>query len=433
MRLMIILGLVFSSYSALGNCKNLYLSDYSVRTHLQQPSVGNIYRIYVSKSDGDDTFNGTSRECPVATLRGAHVRLKAAEAILRKYSRTHLKYVEVAIEGGRYSGGFSRGSIDSRTDTVKVGNEIYWTFSLPNKYTYISGSTQAGNPTIFDGRRTKGPTRFMNISRSAQAEAANEEQNLIFRNFRIYNYFEAFRIAGTRHVNSDITLQSLKYLNIGKAFDGGEDDIAEFNRVKGRRRNPASFPTQSHAAIYVNQTNGLRIISNFFNNITNQENCSASSFDRRRCNYSTTNSVDGSQLGYYGLHAIYVDRSPNLTVASTGFVNVYARGVLKLRDRSNFAILQNNRFYDNTNAIIDNYCEHGVGNGCNSDRGLQAIECPSYGVLLQGNRFRFDRRSYGARKNIEFDSLNKNEGYCKTLTQPDYRFRFREWGSNYDF
>ncbi len=433
MRLLIILGMLLASHAAFGNCNNLYLSDYSVRTHLQKPSVGNIYRVYVSKTNGDDSFNGTSPECPVATLRGAHVRLKAAEDILRKYSRTHLNYVEVVIEGGRYSGGFSRSSIDSRTNTVKLGTEVYWTFSLPDKYTYISGSTQARNPTIFDGRRTKGPTRFMNISRSARAEAGNEEQNLIFRNFRIYNYFEALRIAGTQHVNSDITLQSLKYLNIGKAFDGGEDDIAEFNRVKRKTESPATFPAQSHAAIYVNQTNGLRIINNFFNNITNQENCSSKFFDRRRCKYSTTNSADGSSLGYYGLHAIYVDRSPSLTVASSGFVNVYARGVLKLRDRSNFAILQNNRFYDNTNAIIDNYCEHGVGNGCNSDRGLQAIECPSYGVLLQGNKFRYDRRSYGVRKNIEFDSLNGNEEYCATNTQPDYQFRSREWGSNYDF
>jgi hypothetical protein len=149
---------------------------------------------------------------------------------------------------------------------------------------------------------------------------------------------------------------------------------------------------ESHAAIHLANTSNNIIRNSEFLNITND-----ASFPP---DYST----------YGGLHAIYIlNYASGNGIWNNTFRNVYARGVIKMRNFSNGNRILNNEFFDNTILVADTFCsrEEPI---CNVT--TVANECPSWGTEFSNNTYKYFRAETLARPTVLLDTHPANDAYC---------------------
>jgi hypothetical protein len=276
--------------------------------------------------------------------------------------------------------------------TVSVADGIYpnqrtrWSLKLDGNTITIEG--KGDGRTIFDGAGIesveaypKGQEEFLNIVRAAQTSPA-QGSNLIVRGLKIRNYLEAILIHGASSAdgypvsNGGVIIEDNSFVDIGAAFSKVDE---------------AGGQAESHGAIIISGSRGNVIRRNEFVRISNDAAMPP--------DYST----------YGGLHAIYVlSFSSGTLIEDNTFRDVYARGVIKLRNFSNYAQIIGNRFEDNTSLVADQYCDTGKP-VCAS---LPATECPSWGTVFVGNTYTYLRPAGRARPTIDLSWSQENEPYC---------------------
>jgi hypothetical protein len=306
--------------------------------------------------NGSDSNDGLSRDRPVATLQRAH-------DILADRLSTQPGPAIIHVGPGTYR-----------------GQTIRWRFSMRDHPITIQGDPQ--QRPIFDGKgigKTKsGQTEFLNITRDARPDGG--PSSIQVRGLQIQNYLEGIWIRGFR--SRDPTYKSSegrnliegnRFVDIGRAYAESDERPAK----------------PSHGAILINGSRDNIIRNNTFSNITNDP-----AFPR---DYST----------YGGLHAIYiVNFSSGTLIEGNIFTKVFARGVIKFRNYSNFGRVVHNRFDDDTSLLLDSYCDR-ASPACQS-----ATECPSWGIEFAQNTYRHFRSPQMTRPTVDIEHHAANDNYC---------------------
>jgi hypothetical protein len=379
------------SIQSFATCNN-FITPNNLGSHI----VNKVLKIYVSPNGDDD--NDGSQNCPYKTLNRAHAQLVYLEPTLRSNfkSTSLLKNVQVILGNGLYT---YTGSDPNGTGKTA----LTWTFSLPNKFTYISGNSNNLGQVTFVGRDAENYT-FMRIVRSSRANTNKEEQNLVFRHFTVTGFREGINITGANGSDdnvkmavsndelpaADVRLYNLGFLNLGRAHNSG------------------SLP--SHAAVYVALTKKVSIKNSSFLIMSNSSACP----DLTRSNPSECTFQGSGDRGTYGLHAVYVNKAEGVVIEGNSFHAIYGRETVKLRDGSHNAIIKNNRFRDNTTAISDQFCKHAGEPGvqCTSELDYAyAMECPSKNITISDNTIDYIRTG-AYRKTLIFDSASDNKSAC---------------------
>jgi hypothetical protein len=276
--------------------------------------------------------------------------------------------------------------IISVAEGVYPNQRTRWSLALDGATVAIEG--KGDGRTIFDGAGIesveaypKGQHAFLNVVRAPQTSPA-QGSNLIIRGLAIRNYFQAIWIHGASAAdgysvsNGNVMIEDNVFVDIGAAFSKVDE---------------AGGPAESHGAILISGSRGNVIRRNEFTRISNDPDMPT--------DYST----------YGGLHAIYVmSFSSGTLIENNTFRDVFARGVIKLRNFSNYARIIGNRFEVDTSLLSDQYC--GSKNPvCAS---LPAPECPSWGTIFAGNTYTHLRSEGRPRPTIDLTWLQENEPYC---------------------
>ena len=124
---------------------------------------------------------------------------------------------------------------------------------------------------------------------------------------------------------------------------------------------------------------------------------------------SNNANFDGNYVDYGGLHAIYTNRAQHIYILKNTFKRVYARGVVKFRDFSNFGRVEGNKFLDDTSLFQDKYCDQSRSDCVSAGKNFN--ECPSYGISFKNNVIHHIRRSYRVTIDIDHD-FPRNMEYC---------------------
>ncbi len=367
--------------------------------------------------NGSDGNIGTKPNAPFRTLKRANEHLNSIRDYLLKANHN----VIVNVAAGKYYDyeQYATHYYDHHGNIkINVRPQVLWTFSLPNNTTTIKGAGR--NSTIFSGNGSPGPTTFIVFARHKNLNNT-ESRNIVIRDLMIRYYHTGLKVWGTPISNwaayDNITVDNVYFYKIGRSYDDLSGMTLHEQYYKNTNGNlykprllddegtplvaPASALDPSRAAIYMQNTDGNSVINSRFVNITNDT------------------SFHNSYANYGGLHAIYVSRSQYLTVHNNYFKKVYARGVVKLRDFSNYARVSYNRFLDQTSLLSDQYCDHANAE-CKS-YGRSWAECPSYGMLYHNNRYKYESK-YVTRPLVNYDVnpytpkievYEANEPYCQ--------------------
>lgn len=306
-------------------------------TNASRPTT---FHVFLS-AQGKDSNSGRSKRRPVLTL-------ERAQAIIRHEMKKGHRDVIVHVAYGRYR-----------------GQVIRWSFSMPHHSITIRG--EGRKRPIFDGASAKGQNTWMNIVRGDAKE--HDTQNIHIRRLRVKNYWRGIRISGKgktyQHSTGKIKISGMAFSGIGTAYDLG--------------------PKISHSAIFISSSSRNWILHNYFYKITNDKRYPAS--------YSTE--------AYGGMHAIYLIRAAGTIIQKNHFKKVYARGVIKFRDFSNYGRVVQNKFYDNTSLVTASRCPRSNPN-CER-QGDEGSDCPSVGILWKKNQYKYHRTGIRPTLDPEWD------------------------------
>jgi hypothetical protein len=348
-------------------------------------AFGETLHLYVGVR-GKESNNGLSTNSAFATLQNAEYYLRSIrEQLIREN-----KSVIVHILPGRYKLRGQKASVTTinqngvKTHNITAGDETRWEFSLPSQDTIIEGAGK--DQTIFDGANHAGPTRWLNFARP-DSLPMNERRNIIVRKLSVHNYYSGVRIGGIARtsfaVEDNITIEQVNFRFIGSAYDG----VSDLNIPTGDKVNL----DPSRSVIYSNNSDANIIQGCLFNQVSNDINFTP------------------DYINYGGMHAIYLDRSSHFLISGNSFMNIYAIGIIKTRDFSNYTNIRFNRFYDDTNIVRDQYCNH--NDPVCASYGSQWSECPSYGARFEYNTSKYNAYNNRENKSIYQDAELVNLGY----------------------
>ena len=318
------------------------------------PSRATEITLYVSPT-GKDTYNGLSLTAPLATLSEANTRILAK-------SFPKGATVLVHVLPGIYRGQLIRWALSDDYEVIIRG--AGWPV-----FTGADLGATAGNQTT-----------FMDIRRGTLSQRAVGK--LTIRGLLIEHYLEAFWIRGNTVAYgwspSGVVIENNRIQKIGAAH-------SKIIPMNSRR--------PSRGAILLYGAREVVIRGNEFVDITNDAGFPKS--------YAT----------YEGLHAIYAMHfSSGAVIEGNGFTRVFARGIIKFRNFSNFGRVIGNRFQDDTTLLQDSYCDVTLP-ACQA---LSWIDCPSYGIVFAGNTVRHYRGEGKHRPTIEIQNHSANNGYCQS-------------------
>jgi hypothetical protein len=316
--------------------------------------------LYVSPA-GSDTNDGRDAAKALATLQRAHL-------VARRLLSSSPAPLTIKVMPGVYKGQYVR-----------------WSFSMPTQTIRIVG---IGGRPVFDGGGPKaGRTsqlEFMAIARESNT-SENQPSNIIVENLEVRNYLEGIIIRGEAPGTGGYLISegrnrisNVNFINIGKPFA------------------PRSVNTTGRASFGAVMIKGSRnnVVENSrFENITNDEDFPSS--------YAT----------YGGLHAIYIMQySAGTVVRKNVFSKIFARGVVKFRNFSNFGVVEGNIFSDDTSIVMDDFCDQKLA-VC---KALAWVGCPSWGIQFRNNRIGRYRPATTHRPTVDFRDSKTNQAYCSS-------------------